>query len=204
MARGDFRAAVGEFRDALGAEPTDPAVKYRLAMALTAVGDRASAEPLLADFRRHNVLGTLLHRAKIEGLNDETLALRIGLACAEAGRPFEARAWLNWFIARDPLEPRAQAALRRLERAAPAGSGPPPHAPEASAASPRAGVREPNGQVTAGAPASAVGSRRDRTSAAAKAVKVATSSRAINRVDHVVETGSPVPERGKARAPTSS
>ena len=39
MARGDYRTAVGEFRDALGAEPTDPTVKYRLAMALTAVGD---------------------------------------------------------------------------------------------------------------------------------------------------------------------
>ena len=104
-------------------------MKYRLAMALTAVGDRASAEPLLADFRRHSVLGTLLHRAKIEGLNDETLALRIGLACAEAGRPLEARAWLNWFIARDPLEPRAQAALRRLERAAPAGERPYPARP---------------------------------------------------------------------------
>ena len=129
MARGDFRAAVGEFRDALGAQPIDPTVKYRLAMALTAVGDRASAEPLLADFRRHNVLGTLLHRAKIEGLNDETLALRIGLACAGAGRPFEARAWLNWFIARNPLEPRAQAALRRLERAAPAGKRPSPARP---------------------------------------------------------------------------
>ena len=97
--------------------------------ALTAVGDRAPAEPLLADFRRHNVLGTLLHRAKIEGLNDETLALRIGLACAEAGRPLEARAWLNWFIARNPLEPRAQAALRRLERAAPAGERPSPARP---------------------------------------------------------------------------
>jgi thioredoxin-like negative regulator of GroEL len=129
MAGGDFRAAVAAFRDALAAEPTDPAVKYRLAMALTACGDRAAAEPLLAACRLHNELGKLLHRAKTEGLKDETLALRIGLACAEAGRPLEARAWLNWFIARNPLEPRAQAALRRLERAAPAGERPDPARP---------------------------------------------------------------------------
>jgi predicted Zn-dependent protease len=129
MARGDFRAAIGAFRAALVAEPTNPAVKYRLAMALTAAGDRAAAEPLLAAVQLHNELGKLLHRARTEGLSDETLALRIGLACAEAGRPFEARAWLNWFIARNPLEPRAQAALRRLEREAPAGERPSPARP---------------------------------------------------------------------------
>jgi thioredoxin-like negative regulator of GroEL len=129
MARGDSRAAVGAFRDALAAEPTDPAVMYRLALALTAAGDRAAAEPLLAAVGHHNELGKLLHCAKTEGLKDETLALRIGLACAEAGRPSEARAWLNWFIARNPLEPRAQAALRRLEGVGPAGERPSPARP---------------------------------------------------------------------------
>ena len=102
-----------------------------------ASGDRASADPLLADVRLHNELGKLLHRARTENLKDETLALRTGLACAEANRPFEARAWLNWFITRNPLEPRAQAALHRLERSAPTADRP---SPEARAASPRAGV----------------------------------------------------------------
>jgi hypothetical protein len=55
-----------------------------------------------------------LRASSKEGPSAPTLPRLLGLACAEAGRPREARAWLELAIARDPLDVEAQRALHRL------------------------------------------------------------------------------------------
>jgi tetratricopeptide (TPR) repeat protein len=115
LSHGDPHAAIGHFRVALAAWPEDRAARFGLATALNLTGDTAAAQPLFEAIRRHDALGALLLRASSkEGPNDPTLPRRLGLACIAAGRPREARAWLELAIARDPLDGEAQRALYRL------------------------------------------------------------------------------------------
>ncbi len=124
LSRRDYREAIHHLRIALAAEPGDHALKYNLAIALTAAGDAAAAEPFQAAFRRYDDLGKLMIEVKNDGLKDPTLPHRVGQACIDAGRPLEGRAWLNLAIARNPLDADSLGALSRLDRIASTGKPP--------------------------------------------------------------------------------
>ena len=117
MKVGDAPAAVGHFRVALGADPSDRPTLFGLGQALRQAGDPASAEPYLEASRRHDAVTPLVTEASTAaGMADPTLPCRIGEACEAAGRFAEAAAWFRLAIARDPLDSRAQADLARVAR----------------------------------------------------------------------------------------
>jgi Flp pilus assembly protein TadD len=114
IARGEDKAAVAAFRDALAAEPNNRDAIFGLAHALQRVGD-PEAKRYLDLSARHERLGTLVQRAANPG-SEKNVALihDLGAACADAGRLPEARAWYTIAITKDPFDTVAQQALYRL------------------------------------------------------------------------------------------
>jgi tetratricopeptide (TPR) repeat protein len=115
IARGEDKAAVAAFRDAIAAEPNNRDAVFGLAHALQRVGD-PEAKHYLDLSARHERLGTLVQRAANLG-SEKNVALihDLGAACADVGRIAEARAWYSIAIKLNPFDSVAQQALYRLK-----------------------------------------------------------------------------------------
>jgi tetratricopeptide (TPR) repeat protein len=116
--------AARQFRAALAGDPGDRAALAGLASALGVIGDSQAAQPVKQAIERHDALASLVENASAEKIDgDPRMPLRLGLACAEAGRLREARAWLKQAIERDPLNQAAQRAFHQVARSLAATTG---------------------------------------------------------------------------------
>ncbi len=114
IARGEDKAAVAAFREAVAAEPNNRDAIFGLAHALQRV-DEKEAKTYLELSAKHERLGTLVQRAAAPGASkDATLVRELGAACAAVGRVAEARAWYAIAVKMDPFDSEAQQALYRL------------------------------------------------------------------------------------------
>jgi tetratricopeptide (TPR) repeat protein len=117
LRRRDADAAVDAYRIAYEADPLDRASGFGLGTALHMRGDEKAAGPLLATSRKQDALFPLVAYAATErGEKDPETPRKLGLACAEAGRIPEARAWLRLAIKNDPLDRSTQEALYQLDK----------------------------------------------------------------------------------------
>lgn len=120
MVRGDYVAAIRQFRDSLSDEPYDRMALSELGKALILRGDKAAAERYLAQARRLDEVYDLLGRIRRPDFENEPSDLiRLGRSCEAAGLLDEARGWFLLAISRDPLAAEPQQALLRLKRTSP-------------------------------------------------------------------------------------
>ena len=106
-------SAIRWFSIAREFRPDDRTSAFGLASALSMIGRKSEAVPLLNRVRFLDDVGTLLARAEsAQGAVDAGLARDIGLACHDAGRHEESRAWLKHAIALDPSDSRARKLFR--------------------------------------------------------------------------------------------
>lgn len=116
--RGDARAAVRYLNIAYESDPTDGRVLHGLETALRMAGDSAAAAKFAEAAHRHDAITPLITRASVdEGAKDPALPARLGVACEAAGRLYEAQAWYQLAILRDPLDRDSQQALFRTRKA---------------------------------------------------------------------------------------
>jgi tetratricopeptide (TPR) repeat protein len=116
--RGDARTAVRYLNIAYENDPTDGRVLHGLETALRMAGDPAGAAKFAEAARRHDALTPLITRASVdEGAKDPAMPARLGVACEAAGRLYEAQAWYQLAIVRDPLDRDSQQALFRTRKA---------------------------------------------------------------------------------------
>jgi tetratricopeptide (TPR) repeat protein len=114
IARGEDKAAVAAFREAVAAEPNNRDAIFGLAHALQRV-DENEARTYLELSGRHERLGTLVQRAAAPGASkDAALVRELGAACAAVGRLPEASAWYAIAVKMNPFDSEAQQALFRL------------------------------------------------------------------------------------------
>ena len=120
--RGDHKAAIRHFQDALSEEPYDRVSLSELGRALTLRGDKSAAERYLAQARRLDDVYDLLNRIRRpDRENQPSDLIRLGRSCEAAGLLDEARGWYLLAIGRDPLDAEAQQALLRLKSSSPRG-----------------------------------------------------------------------------------
>ena len=125
LTRHDLPTAVENFRAALARKPTDRAAHFGLGTALKLMGKVAEAKPHLEAARSQDAVGELARLAAVAGGSDDpSLPRRLGIACANAGRRDEAKAWLKRAIRLDPLDTEAQQAFSHLDHPAEANGSP--------------------------------------------------------------------------------
>ncbi|MDR3621424.1 MAG: tetratricopeptide repeat protein [Paludisphaera borealis] len=113
----DADAAVEAYRIAYDADPLDRSSVFGLGTALHMRGDETAAAPYLAAARKQDALFAIVAYAATEkGEQDPEVPRKLGLACAEAGRIPEARAWLKLAIKNDPLDRSTQQSLYQLDK----------------------------------------------------------------------------------------
>jgi Flp pilus assembly protein TadD len=112
LARGDGPEAVRQFRIAYQLAPTLREAILGLGQAFRNTGDLDTAAPLTEEARKHERLSSLILKAAVLSNRDDPVLMKeLGAACADIGRLYEARAWYNLAVKRDPLDPQAQEGL---------------------------------------------------------------------------------------------
>lgn len=113
----DAAAAVEAYRIAYEADPLDRASVFGLGTALHMKGDDEAAAPYLSAARHQDALFAIVaYAATTEGERDRELPRKLGLACAEARRFAEARAWLRLALKNDGADRTTQQALYLLDK----------------------------------------------------------------------------------------
>ncbi len=116
LIRHDPETAEKHYRAAYENDPRHRDTLFGLAQALRLLGKTGEAERFVEAARNLDLLGTLIQQAaNSEGKTDPDLPLKIGEACRACGRIPEARCWYRIAISRNPLDPRPQKALYRLD-----------------------------------------------------------------------------------------
>jgi len=115
---GDPEAAMGHFREALRIDPTRRDALQGLSLALRQLGRSQEAAVYQEQAERWRMLTQRLQQAQgAGGKRDSVLLREIGETCESLARLPEAVSWYRLAIAADPLDAKAQAALKRLEPA---------------------------------------------------------------------------------------
>jgi tetratricopeptide (TPR) repeat protein len=109
-----YAEAVECFAEASRIEPRDPDPRYRMGMALRALGRNDVAERALAWLQKANQLLVLMHKIKNDAPDPELCAQAAQLL-TEMDRPREARAWLSVALRADPDNASALSLQNRLE-----------------------------------------------------------------------------------------
>ena len=118
LRRGDLKAAIRHFKDALTEEPYDRVAVSELGKALVLAGDKSAAQPYLVQAQNLDAVYSLLNRVRQpDRENQSSDLMQFGRACESAGLLEEARGWYLLAIGRDPLDAEAQQALRRVRNA---------------------------------------------------------------------------------------
>ena len=116
--RGDHKAAIRHFQEALSDEPYDRVSLTELGKALLLTGEKTAAEGYLTRARRLDDVYNLINLVRDPGHENQGRDLaRLGRACEAAGLNDEARGWYLLAIGHDPLDSESQQALRRLGEA---------------------------------------------------------------------------------------
>ena len=103
--RGDHRAGIAYFRNALSDEPYDRVSLSELGKSLLLAGDKSAAQGYLDRARRLDDVYNLINRVRQAGQENQANDLtHIGSACEAAGLFDEARGWYLLAIGRDPLD----------------------------------------------------------------------------------------------------
>jgi tetratricopeptide (TPR) repeat protein len=113
MQAGDTRAASVFFRAALSQDPRDRDAIHGLGVALQRIGDPQAKEYLLVAARYDQLKREIVRCGNSQKIELEVFA-RLGEICELIGRPDQARVWYQVAIGEDPLDARAQQALKRL------------------------------------------------------------------------------------------
>lgn len=117
LSRRDADTAVEAYRSAYEADPLVRSTIFGLANALHMQGDVQAAERLFAVVRKLDAIHAVISYAATEaGAEDPDVPRRMGLACLDAGRIAEARAWLKLAVNADPLDQSAQKSLYKLNQ----------------------------------------------------------------------------------------
>jgi hypothetical protein len=120
LKRGSPKEAIKDFQEALSGEPYDRSTLSDLGRALLIVGDRSAAQDFLARAKRLDELFDLLNGiCRPERENKPSDLVQCAKACEACGLLDEARGWYLLAIGREPLNPEAQQALRRLRESTP-------------------------------------------------------------------------------------
>jgi tetratricopeptide (TPR) repeat protein len=117
LRRRDADAALESYRIAYNADPLDRSSAYGLGMALHMRGDEEESQKYLSLVHKHDAIFAIVaHASTEEGEKDPEVPRRMGVACFEAGRIAEARAWLRLAVKMNPLDYVAQESLYLLTR----------------------------------------------------------------------------------------